>query len=45
MPVMEGTRRLKEAKGEFDFAVDGGLIGSFTLRADAQDSLGMTAAC
>jgi len=41
MPVTEGTRGLnKEAKGEYDFAVDGGAIGSITLRADPTDPMG-----
>jgi hypothetical protein len=45
--MIEGTRRLKEAKGEYDFAVDGGAIGSITLRCGpdalgAQDQLGNT---
>lgn len=42
MPFIEGTGRLKSIKGEYDFAVDGGVISSITLRADAQDSLGNT---
>lgn len=32
MPVIEGTRGIKTAVGEYDFAVDGGAIGSITLR-------------
>lgn len=40
MPQIEGTRRLKEAKGEYDFAVDGGAISTITLRATAEDELG-----
>lgn len=40
MPVIEGTRRLKEAKGEYDFAVDGGAVGTITLRASGDDVLG-----
>lgn len=40
MPIIEGTRRLKEAKGEYDFAVDGGLVSTISLRATAEDSLG-----
>jgi hypothetical protein len=32
MAVLEGTGRLKEAVGEYDFAVDGGAIGTITLR-------------
>jgi len=33
MPVIEGTTRLKEASGEYDFAVDGGAISTITLRS------------
>ena len=33
MPVIEGTTRLKEASGEYDFAVDGGAVGTITLRS------------
>jgi hypothetical protein len=40
MPQIEGTRRLKEAKGEYDFAVDGGAISTIILRASADDSVG-----
>ena len=32
MPVIEGTTTLKTAVGEYSFAVDGGAIGSVTLR-------------
>lgn len=32
MPVMEGTTRLKTLQAEYDFAVDGGAIGTITLR-------------
>lgn len=32
MPIIEGTDELKTAVGEYDFAVDGGAIGSITLR-------------
>lgn len=32
MPVVEGTKKLKIAVGEYDFAVDGGAIGAITLR-------------
>lgn len=31
---MEGTRGLKEWKGEYDFAVDGGAVSTITLRSD-----------
>ena len=33
MPVAEGTTGLKTAEGEYDFAVDGGAVGSITLRS------------
>lgn len=32
MPIIEGTTGIKTASGEYDFAVDGGAIGSITLR-------------
>jgi hypothetical protein len=32
MPVIEGTERLKVAVAEYDFAVDGGAVGSIPLR-------------
>lgn len=32
MGVMGGTERLKEARGEYDFAVDGGAIATLNLR-------------
>lgn len=34
MPVIEATQGLKEAAGEYDFAVDGGAAGTLTLRGD-----------
>jgi hypothetical protein len=40
MATIEATRGLKEAKGEYDFAVDGGAISAITLRASADDSIG-----
>lgn len=40
MPVMEGTRGLKSAQGEYDFAVDGGAVGTITLRSAPGDSNG-----
>lgn len=40
MPQIEGTRTLKTAVGEYDFAVDGGAISTITLRAAANDPLG-----
>jgi hypothetical protein len=40
MGNIEGSRRLKEAKGEYDFAVDGGAVGTIVLRASADDALG-----
>jgi hypothetical protein len=32
MPVIEGTTKVKSAQGEYDFAVDGGVVGNITLR-------------
>jgi hypothetical protein len=40
MPVIEGTRGLKTAVGEWDFAVDGGALGTITLRSAPGDSNG-----
>lgn len=40
MPVIEGTTRLKEASGEYDFAVDGGAVSTITLRSAGGASLG-----
>lgn len=40
MPIIEGTRGLKEARGEYDFAVDGGAVGTITLRSAPSDSNG-----
>ena len=40
MPVIEGTNRVKTAVGEFDFAVDGGAIGTITLRSGPGDTMG-----
>jgi len=34
MPIMEGTARLKRWKGSYDFAVDGGVAGTITLRSN-----------
>lgn len=42
MPVIEGTTRLKEASGEYDFAVDGGAIGTITLRSAGGAVIGNT---
>lgn len=39
MPVIEGTARLKTAQAVYDFAVDGGAIGTISLRS-AEDSNG-----
>lgn len=39
-PVIEGTSGLKSAIGEYDFAVDGGAVGSITLRSAPGDILG-----
>jgi len=33
MPIIEGTTRVKSAVGEYDFAVDGGTVGTKILRA------------
>lgn len=33
MPVIEGTQGLKEASGEYSFAVDGGAVSTITLRS------------
>jgi hypothetical protein len=40
MPVIEGTTVLKTAVGEYDFAVDGGAVGTITLRSNLSDSNG-----
>jgi hypothetical protein len=40
MPIVEGTGRLKEAAGEYDFAVDGGAISTITLRSSGGSSSG-----
>lgn len=40
MPVIEGTRGIKEARGEYDFAVDGGAVGTIVLRSAPGDSNG-----
>jgi hypothetical protein len=34
MSIMEGTKNLKTWKGSYDFAVDGGLVSTITLRSD-----------
>lgn len=34
MGIIEGTRGLKTVEAAYDFAVDGGAIGSITLRGD-----------
>ena len=34
MAVIEGTRQPKTWRGEYDFAVDGGAIGTITLRSN-----------
>lgn len=33
MPVIEGSTGLKEASGEYSFAVDGGAVSTITLRS------------
>lgn len=40
MPVMPGTHTLKEATGEYDFAVDGGAASTITLRSAPGYSVG-----
>lgn len=40
MPVIEATDRVKEAAGEYDFAVDGGAVGNITLRAASNELAG-----
>lgn len=40
MPIMEGTRAVKTAVGEYDFAVDGGAVGTIVLRSAPGDSNG-----
>jgi hypothetical protein len=34
MPIIEGTRSPKTWRGSYSFAVDGGAIGTITLRSD-----------
>lgn len=34
MSIIEGTKLTKSWKGEFDFAVDGGAVGTIVLRSD-----------
>ncbi len=34
MPLVADTKKLKEWRGEYDFAVDGGAQGTITLRTD-----------
>lgn len=34
MPIMDGTRGMKEWKGEYSFATDGGAVSTITLRSD-----------
>lgn len=34
MALAEGTRGIKEFKGEYSFAVDGGLVSTIALRSD-----------
>lgn len=40
MSVVEGTTRLKEATGEYDFAVDGGAVSTIVLRCAGGASIG-----
>lgn len=43
-PIIEGTTSLKTVQAEYDFAVDGGAVGTITLRAapDTGDNQGNT---
>lgn len=43
MGVSEGTAGLKEAKGEYDFAVDGGAVSTITLRSSGSSDGGIPA--
>jgi formylmethanofuran dehydrogenase subunit C len=40
MPIIEGTARLKTAQADYDFAVDGGAVGTINMRTAAGDSHG-----
>ncbi len=40
MPVMEGTARLKTVQAEYDFTVDGGAVGTITMRSVTGDIQG-----
>src|SRR5262245_2594347 len=40
MPLIEATRGLKTAVGEYDFAVDGGAIGAIVMRSSPGDNSG-----
>lgn len=40
MPFIEGSRGVKEAYGEYDFAVDGGAISTIVLRGDGSMPIG-----
>lgn len=42
MPIIDSTTRLKTASAEYDFAVDGGAIGTITMRSSPQDIMGGT---
>ncbi len=42
MPVIESTARLKTLQAVYDFAVDGGALGTITLRAAPGDNQGNT---
>lgn len=39
MPTMEGTAALKTAQAEYDFAVDGGAVGTINLRSPGDAGL------
>jgi hypothetical protein len=40
MSIIEGTKELKVAVGEYDFAKDGGAISTIVLRCNGGDSFG-----
>lgn len=40
MPIMEAVTGFKVATAEYDFAIDGGAVGSITLRSVSVDSVG-----
>jgi len=38
--IIAGSTKIKRAKGEYDFAVDGGAVGTITLRSSSDDVAG-----